>query len=142
MRNLLQLIFIGILFVSCKSDLKQEKNVIKKKIEPSQIDEKYEEGRSLFLVNCASCHSTQMDKIMTGPALGGITKRRDVNWLYNYTRNSIEMYKSGDSIAVELRNQGWALMTSFPNLTDNELDKLYYFVEKKYEIGNEIRIMD
>jgi mono/diheme cytochrome c family protein len=142
MKKSLLLLFITFLIFSCEQDKKPEKNTANKKIESSQKDEKYEEGRSLFLINCASCHSSQMDKIMTGPALGGVTKRRDKKWLYDYTRNSIAMYKSGDSIAVELRNQGWALMTSFPQLTDNELDEIFYFIEKKHEIGYEIRIMD
>ena len=65
MKKLLQITFIGLLFVNCKSDLKPEINVVGKKIETSQKDEKYKNGRALFLINCASCHSTQMDKIMT-----------------------------------------------------------------------------
>ena len=39
------------------------------------------------------------------------------------------------SIAIELRNQGWALMSSFPNLSDSELDGIYYFVEKRYKMS-------
>ncbi len=90
-------------------------------------------GKKLFEKNyCSSCHSIDMDKIMTAPALGGITKRRDQKWLYKYTRNSIKMYNDKDSIAIELRKQGWGLMESFPNLSDSDLHDIYYFVEKKY----------
>ncbi|TMM50984.1 cytochrome c [Maribacter algarum] len=142
MKKLIPLLLFTFLFVSCKPDVKSVKKEVGLKTETSQKDKKYEEGRSLFLINCASCHSTQMNKIMTAPALGGVTKRREKKWLYDYTRNSMEMFKNGDSIAVELRNQGWALMTSFPDLTDEKLDIIYYFVEKKFEIGDEIRVMD
>ena len=72
--------------------------------------------------------------VMTAPALGGVTKRRNKRWLYNYTRGSIDMFKKGDSIAIVLRNQGWALMNSFPQLTDTDLDALYYYIEKRYEM--------
>ena len=76
-----------------------------------------------------------MDKIATAPALGGITKRREKRWLYKYTRNSLRMYKIGDAIAKELRDQNWGLMPAFPNLSDDDLDATYYFVEKRYEIS-------
>lgn len=75
-----------------------------------------------------------MDRDATAPALGGITKRREKKWLYQYTKNSFEMYRNGDSIALDLRNQGWALMTSFPDMKDSELDAIYYFIEKRYEM--------
>lgn len=107
--------------------LKNKTNTITKN------DSLFNRGKKLFEKNyCFSCHSIDMDKIMTAPALGGITKRRDQKWLYKYTRNSIEMYNDKDSIAIELRKQGWGLMESFPNLSDSDLHDIYYFVEKKY----------
>ncbi|WP_422107787.1 c-type cytochrome [Winogradskyella sp.] len=99
-----------------------------------QQSESFEKGKALFEKNCVACHYIGMDKIATAPALGGITKRRDKEWLYDYTRNSIGMFKNGDSIAIELRNQGWALMNSFPNLTDKNLDNIYHFVEMQFEL--------
>lgn len=105
----------------------------------SEQDKSFEKGKVLFKENCVACHYIGMDKIATAPALGGITKTRTKNWLYNYTRNSIGMYKNGDSIAIELRNQGWTLMNSFPNLTYKNLDDLYYFVEKKFELTKKKR---
>lgn len=98
-------------------------------------DSLFKKGKTLFKNNCSSCHYMGMDKKMTAPALGGITKRRDKKWLYDYTRNSIGMYQKNDSIAVELRNQGWALMNSFPDLTDSELNAIYYFVEERFKMS-------
>jgi mono/diheme cytochrome c family protein len=96
-------------------------------------NELYLKGEELFKNNCSSCHYIGMDKVMTAPALGGITKRRDKRWLYRYTRNSYGMYKSGDSIAIQLRSQGWGLMPSFPQLNNIQLEAIYYFVEQRFE---------
>ncbi|MBK8557670.1 MAG: c-type cytochrome [Lewinellaceae bacterium] len=34
-----------------------------------------EEGKSLFIANCASCHAKDMKSNLTGPALGGVEER-------------------------------------------------------------------
>jgi len=101
----------------------------------SKTDSLFDKGKALFKNNCSSCHYIGMDKKMTAPALGGITKRREKKWLYDYTRNSIGMYNAKDSIAIELRNQSMGLMSSFPNLSDSELNEIYYFVEKRYKMS-------
>ncbi|UUC44755.1 c-type cytochrome [Flavobacterium cerinum] len=98
-------------------------------------NDSFEKGEKLFIKNCASCHYIGMDKVMTAPALGGITKRRKKNWLYKYTRNPHQMFKLGDSIAVNLREEGWGLMPSFINLTTYELDAIYYFIEERFEMS-------
>ena len=124
---------IGILSLCCNSKKNnQELNLLAEHKNILQ-DESYDKGKLLFKKNCIACHSIEMDKIKTAPALGGVTTRRNKEWLYNYTRRSMEMYKNGDSIAINLRSQGWALMFSFPNLTDDDLDNIYYFVEKKFK---------
>ncbi|MGS2727878.1 c-type cytochrome [Psychroserpens sp. BH13MA-6] len=125
---------IGILNWNCNSDKKGYEQSFAMINQKSEQDKSFQKGKKLFKENCVACHYIGMDKITTAPALGGITERREKEWLYNYTRNSIEMYKNGDSIAIELRNQGWALMSSFPNLTDKNLDEIFYFVEKQYEL--------
>lgn len=100
-----------------------------------QTDPIYTKGRNIFKKECSSCHYIGMDQIATAPALGGITKLREKKWLYNYTRYSYQMYERGDKIAKEIRAQGWGLMTSFPYLTNTDLDAVYYFVEKRYEMS-------
>ncbi len=97
-------------------------------------NEVYQRGEQLFENNCSSCHYKGMDKVMTAPALGGITKKRDKRWLYRYTRNSNGMYKSGDSIAKQLRSENWGLMPSFPQLNNTALEAIYYFIEQRYEM--------
>ncbi len=123
--------------LSSNTEKKQLDNKIifqKNYIKIDQTDPLYKKGLNLFKRNCAACHSIDMVQIGTAPALGGITKLREKNWLYNYTRYSYKMFEQGDKIAKENRTKGWGLMTSFPNLTDASLDAVYYFVEKRYEM--------
>ncbi|WP_395044924.1 c-type cytochrome [Flavobacterium sp.] len=94
-------------------------------------DVKYKNGKKLFEKNCLSCHSIDMKKKATAPALGGITKKREKKWLYDYTKDSYGMFEKEDKIAVEIKNQNWGLMPSFIELTDKDLDAIYYFIENK-----------
>jgi hypothetical protein len=100
-----------------------------------KTDSLYMKGQDIFKRDCASCHYIGMNKKMTAPPLGGITKLRKKDWLYSYTRNPYKMLEQGDKIAKQLRSQGWALMSSFPNLKNSDLDAIYYFVEKRYEMS-------
>ena len=99
-----------------------------------QADPSFVQGKLLFKKHCKGCHSMDMKLTLTAPPLGGITKRRTKTWLYAYTRDNFAMYRNGDSIAKTLKNDRWALMTSFPNLSDKELDLMYYFIEKRYQM--------
>ncbi len=112
---------------------------------------KIEKGKGLFKANCASCH--KIDKDFTGPNLYGITERRPKQWLYAFTRNPIKLISDGyytdgpeqpavvDSTHQEIipdfysacLAHKWrpALMTSFPQLTDTDLDALYAYVKSE-----------
>jgi mono/diheme cytochrome c family protein len=104
-----------------------------------QQDRVYLKGARLFERHCAACHPSQVHLAGTGPALGGITERRNKTWLYRYTRTSYRMYEAGDSIAISLRGKGWGLMPAFPMLNNPDLDAIYYFVEKQYAITKAMR---
>ena len=121
------LIFVFIVFTfSCKKENENEIVQIEKK--------DYNKGKELFQKNCASCHSIKMNLKATAPALGGVTKRREKEWLYQHTRNSIKMHDNGDSISIELRkSNGYLLMPSFEKLNEKNLDDIYFFIEEKYK---------
>lgn len=93
------------------------------------INEKIILGEKLFINNCASCHGTLVSKL-TGPALGGVTRKRSKEWLYEFTRNSQKMIASGDADAVALWKE-WtpAVMNSFPDLTDEELSSIFGYID-------------
>ncbi len=91
-----------------------------------------EEGKNLFIANCASCHSRDMKTNLTGPALGGVEGR----WaayprqdLYRWIRASQAMIAEGHPRAVELWAQ-WkpTLMNNFPGLTDEQIESILLYV--------------
>ena len=95
-------------------------------VQTSSID-----GAALFMMNCASCHNRNMRSKSTGPALGGVTDRwENKALLYDFIRNSQAVIASKDAYAVALFNEyGKSVMTSFPNLTDEEIDALLEYIE-------------
>lgn len=98
-------------------------------------------GKSLFRANCASCHAGDMKTKLTGPALGGAAER----WadyggeeaLYSWIRNSQAMVDAGDN---EYVNQLWGewgptVMTSFLNLTDDDIANTLAYIDQVYVGG-------
>ena len=87
------------------------------------------DGKAIFQNNCASCHSTFKD--LTGPALGGVSKRLpDRKLVYKWVRNPAAILKSGDVYFNTLKKQfGDVQMTAFPDLTDGEIDAVIDYIE-------------
>lgn len=93
-----------------------------------------EEGKNLFIANCAACHNKNMKDDLTGPALAGVEER----WaaypradLYKWIRNSQSMVSEGHPRAVEL----WAkwkptLMNNFTGLTDDQIESIILYINK------------
>lgn len=59
-------------------------------------------GHELYLQNCGSCHGLSMKENLTGPALGGISNRRTLDWTMSFINNSQSMYENGDSLVVQI----------------------------------------
>ncbi len=92
----------------------------------------YVEGKQLFKRNCASCHNRNMIDNMTGPALRGVEKRWAAfpkNDLYNWIKNAQKLIDEKHPRALALWNEWKSPMTSFPNLTEEEIDALLVYVE-------------
>jgi mono/diheme cytochrome c family protein len=62
-----------------------------------------EEGKAIFTTRCAGCHN--INKILTGPALAGVDKRRSLEWIINFVHSSQTVIKSGDKDAMALFKQ-------------------------------------
>ncbi len=87
-------------------------------------------GQAIFEQNCASCHHLTGDA--TGPALQGAPARwdNDTARLKIFIRHWGEVTASGkDPRAKELAAKWGTMMTSFPNLTDAELDVLLEYIK-------------
>jgi len=85
-------------------------------------------GRTIFTTNCVSCHG--IDKPLIGPALAWEDKHRSRQWLQNFTRSPATVLKNGDKYACCIFAQYHSEMTEFNNLTDNEIDAVYRYIDK------------
>lgn len=90
-------------------------------------------GKTLFLEKCASCHNIDMVSDMTGPALYEAEDRwkKFPGAIYDWVRNSESLAASGNARAQLM--VGWApsAMTAFENLEDAQIQDILEFVELK-----------
>jgi mono/diheme cytochrome c family protein len=84
-------------------------------------------GSNIFQASCASCHSLQ--GLSVGPALAWITKRRNKQWLIDFTRNNARMMWRGDAYTCFLFNRyDKTPMSPFPNLSDTDLEGVFSYI--------------
>lgn len=88
-----------------------------------------ETGKALFQSNCAQCHNPI--KVVTGPALKGVTSRvPDRKLLHEWIHNNSEVLASGNVYFNNLYNSyGRTPMNIFPNLSDADIDAILQYVE-------------
>lgn len=128
MRKSLPLVLFFALFFSLLSNVASAADVDKAK---------WSEGKSLFKSNCASCHNPKVAQ--TGPALMGVTKRWEdagdfggksgKQWLYVWIKNWNNAVAAKDPYAVNIQNYAPSQMNLFPNLKDEDIDKILLYVE-------------
>lgn len=92
-------------------------------------------GEALFKANCASCHKP--DKQYVGPALKGARDREpSKGWHYEWIRNATSMAMT-DPYAKKLKDQmGGVVMTSFPDLSNSDIDAILDYADKFTEPGS------
>ncbi len=77
-------------------------------------------GEKLFKSTCAACH--KLDKKLVGPALQGITEKREQDWLIAWIKDSPGMIKSGDKLAIQVFEENNKLpMIANPQLSDQDI---------------------
>lgn len=86
-------------------------------------------GEQLFKQNCASCHA--IDKVLTGPALGGVLNRgpwaEDKKNIYDWVQNP-SAFMAKDAYTQQLKDQYRMPMPGFPQLKENEIDAIINYV--------------
>ena len=119
------LLIMNIFLVSCGS----EGNRVGDPSPPTQIDIPTV-GQKLFNGQCATCHLLEKD--LVGPALKGVTSRRNKEWLYAFIHCSSCAVQTGDTAAVRLQKR-WngVQMTSFPDLSHQDIDEILNYIEGK-----------
>lgn len=73
-------------------------------------------GQDIFKAKCSACH--KIEEKFVGPALKGVTTRRQPEWIMNMILNPAEMVQK-DPIAKELLAEFLTQM-SFQNVTQDE----------------------
>ena len=88
-----------------------------------------QDGKALFQANCASCHNPF--KVITGPALHGVTERvTDKKLLHDWIHNNQKVLASGNKYFNNLYTEySKTNMSLFPDLKDNEIDAILNYVE-------------
>lgn len=85
-------------------------------------------GQTLFLSNCARCHSASID--LVGPKLKGVTKTRTTDWLKKMITNGEQLRKSGDKTAVSLYSK-WNNLEhpNFEKLDSEEIESIIDYLK-------------
>jgi mono/diheme cytochrome c family protein len=86
-------------------------------------------GKALFNSQCAACH--KLDGKATGPALRGVADKYEKEWLYKWIKNSADLIKSGDALAVKVfEENGKVPMTAFPQLSNADIDDILAYTSE------------
>ncbi|TAL41830.1 MAG: cytochrome c [Chitinophagaceae bacterium] len=87
-----------------------------------------EEGKTIFMTRCAACHNVH--RVLTGPALSGVDKRRSIDWIINFVHSSQTVVKSGDQYAVALFEKfNKVPMPDHADLTTDNIKSIVEFIK-------------
>ncbi|MHB1179448.1 MAG: PQQ-dependent sugar dehydrogenase [Daejeonella sp.] len=85
-----------------------------------------EEGKTLFVQNCGSCHNFKQRGI--GPNLSGVTSQVSKPWLLRFIRNSQNVIKDGDVRAKKLFEDYKVPMPAFNAFADDQIVSILAYV--------------
>jgi len=103
-------------------------NAILANIEPVYKTGSTAAGKKLYQAKCQRCHL--VDRKMTGPALMNVKDRwSDSTHLYSWIKNSQSFLSTGDKYANDLFRQYNSIMPAFPELTEEEIREILYYVD-------------
>jgi len=78
-----------------------------------------ENGKSIYMRKCKSCHRIT-EGVLVGPSLLGVTDRRSEEWIHKWIENPKAMLKDGDPIALELVKKYKKRMPKIKLMQDRE----------------------
>ncbi|NET36330.1 MAG: cytochrome c [Cyanothece sp. SIO1E1] len=128
------LVILAILFQSKTSNQRSIASPID--LDPVfEQDSLFLKGQVLYKRNCIACHASSPKGVAGhAPNLVGVQMR----WkdypkedLFNFIRNSQEMIQEEHPKAVKVAKQWNGVMTAYPELSDEDISSLLYFVEKE-----------
>jgi mono/diheme cytochrome c family protein len=84
-------------------------------------------GAAIFKQKCTACHG--IDKAVVGPALKGIDTKYDEAFLIKWIKNAPAFIASGDAKAVKAAEYSPAMMSAFPELSDDDIKNIVAYVK-------------
>jgi len=84
-------------------------------------------GAAIFKQKCTACHG--IEKAVVGPALKGIDTKYDEAWLIKWIKNAPAFIASGDAKAVKASEYSPAMMSSFTELSDDDIKNIIAYVK-------------
>lgn len=84
-------------------------------------------GAAIFKQKCTACHG--IEKAVVGPALKGIDTKYDEAWLIKWIKNAPAFIASGDAQAVKAAEYSPAMMSAFPELSDDDIKNIVAYVK-------------
>ncbi|HVY73248.1 MAG TPA: cytochrome c [Puia sp.] len=85
-------------------------------------------GKTIFASRCAGCHN--VNKIVTGPALAGVSDRRPIDWIIKFVHSSQTVIKGGDPYAVALYEKFNKIpMPDHPDLSDDDIRGIVEYIK-------------
>ncbi|AOM77728.1 c-type cytochrome [Pedobacter steynii] len=85
------------------------------------------EGRKIFKDKCSSCH--QLDRNSTGPALTAKVNELDEAFTIKWVKNWKALVDAGDKQAIEAAKFSPSEMTTFPQLTDDQIKNVIAYAK-------------
>ncbi len=87
-------------------------------------------GKKLFNANCAACH--KLDKKVIGPALKGISEKRENAWLQSWIKDNNALRASGDQDAIDLFEEYNGMpMMAYPQLSEQDINDILAYTDDK-----------
>lgn len=84
-------------------------------------------GAAIFKQKCTACHG--IDKAVVGPALKGIDTKFSEAWLIKWIKNAPAFIASGDPEAVKQAEYSPAMMSAFPELSEDDIKNILAYVK-------------
>jgi len=86
-----------------------------------------EEGRLLFTTRCAGCHN--VNKVLTGPALAGVSGRHPTAWIVKFVQSSQSLVRSGDKDALSIFEKfNKVPMPDHPDITEQQITAILDYI--------------
>ena len=86
-----------------------------------------QDGAALFSGNCTSCHA--IGKEVVGPDLKDLSKRRQIDWITKWVKNSTAVVASGDAYGSALFAKYNKLVMPAQNLKDDEIKAIVAYID-------------